>query len=70
MKHSEDQGNLTLFSDGDEILIACDRGHYWTFRATSGQITPPSADADRDVAIPETLERFGPAAMEALRADG
>lgn len=38
MKHSEDSGNLTLFADGDQILIACDKGHYWTLEAESGAV--------------------------------
>lgn len=68
MKHSEDRGNLTLFADGDQILIACDKGHYWTINAKSGKVPKVAPDAAR-AGLPRDLERFGPAAMRALNPD-
>lgn len=69
MKHSSDDGNLTLFSAGGEILIACDRGHYWRFAATEGTVEQPDLTLGHSgarSAAPD-LDKFGPEAMEALR---
>ncbi len=66
MKHSEDKGNLTFFSDGGQILIACDKGHYWMIDAKYGEISPAGDGAARIKLSPD-LDRFGPAAIQALR---
>ena len=68
MKHSEDSGELTLFADGDQLLIACDKGHYWTLEAKSGKVEKSSATETRS-RLPRDLDRFGPAALRALRPD-
>lgn len=77
MKHSSDDGNLTLFAAEGEILIACDRGHYWRFAAQEGKVERPRL-RDSDVAESRgaamdpgelDLDKFGPAAVEALRPD-
>lgn len=65
MKHSDDNGDLTFFSDGDQILIACDKGHYWTFEAKAGEVGRAATPAAR-TRLTHDLERFGPAAMQAL----
>lgn len=66
MKHSEDKGNLTFFSDGGQILIACDKGHYWLIDAKYGEISP-AADGAARIKVSHDLDKFGPAAMQALR---
>lgn len=66
MKHSEDKGSLTFFADGGQILIACDKGHYWMIDAKYGEIAPAGEPAPR-IQISADLDRFGPAAIMALR---
>lgn len=32
-KHQEDNGELSIFTSGDMVLIACEHGHYWVIDA-------------------------------------
>lgn len=66
MKHSDDDGTLTLFADGNKVLIACNRGHYWIFDAQSSGRGPGESSGETVDRVPVDLERFGPAAIEAL----
>ena len=33
MKHTENDGDLSIFAKGDQVLIACNKGCYWIFTA-------------------------------------
>ena len=33
LKHLEDDGELSVFTEGDTVLIACENGHYWLIEA-------------------------------------
>lgn len=30
LKHADDDGDLSIFVSGDEVLFACNHGHAWT----------------------------------------
>jgi hypothetical protein len=30
LKHTDDDGDLSIFVSGDEVLFACNHGHAWT----------------------------------------
>ena len=47
LKHSDDDGDLSVIASGGEILIACNRGHYWIV---------PAAQRSVDVAVNGSLE--------------
>ena len=67
MRHSDDGGTLTLFGSDDEVLIACDQGHYWRIPATGGRVsggTPSRRSVER-----LDLEKFGPEVLGAMRED-
>jgi hypothetical protein len=32
LKHADDDGDLSIFVSGNQILIACNNGHAWTAR--------------------------------------
>lgn len=32
-KHQDDDGELSIFTSGDVVLIACEHGHYWVVAA-------------------------------------
>jgi len=64
-KHTDDDGDLSVFASGDEVLFACSRGHYWVVRAQ--QTSAKDADERGVHRRPaEVAERFGPAAYRAL----
>ena len=31
--HLEDDGDLSVFAEGDLIVLACEHGHYWVINA-------------------------------------
>lgn len=72
-RHHEDDGLLSVFaSDAGEILLACEKGHWWIVDATSsGTARPeqtPANDANLKVDMPmkDLLKRFGPDSLRAL----
>lgn len=32
LKHTDDDGDLSIFVSGDQVLFACNHGHVWTAR--------------------------------------
>jgi len=67
LKHTDDDGELSLFASGNELLIACNRGHFWTLKASQGHVEgavrqSTSAATELD----DLVEQFGEAAPEAL----
>lgn len=67
MKHHDDGGTLTFFADDERGLIACDKGHYWTFDVERHEVEkdPPPKARER---LREELGSFGgPAVLRAIR---
>ncbi|MCW2622333.1 MAG: hypothetical protein JWL64_1935 [Frankiales bacterium] len=71
LKHPDDDGDLSLFASGDEILFACSRGHFWVVSAR--QMCLPSKQED-SVSLTKDEEcvhllaaRFGTRVLAALR---
>lgn len=74
-KHAQDDGDLSVVTSGDEVLIACTHGHYWVLEATMRQAPssdetagPHRAAARHVMTTTPDLEKFGPLAERALRA--
>jgi hypothetical protein len=44
LKHPDDDGDLSMFASGDQILFACSRGHFWVLPAR--QMTLPAQRQD------------------------
>ena len=42
-KHTDDDGDLTMFASGGEVLIACNRGHYWLLKAEQQELPQTEA---------------------------
>lgn len=42
-RHTEDDGELSVFASKDQVLVACARGHYWLLDAEQHRVSP---DAD------------------------
>ena len=69
-QHTDDGGELTLFTSGNELLIACNQGHFWIIPATQGSVEQqdPSHESVRVNAdgVQDLTDRFGSAAAQAL----
>lgn len=35
LKHTEDDGELSVFASGEELLFACSKGHAWIVKASA-----------------------------------
>ena len=78
-KHNDDDGTLSIFTSGDEVLFACSKGHWWIISATSSGKTAKAAAlrANRglslkkptrdDVKIQDLTAKFGPDVLRAMR---
>ena len=78
-KHADDDGELSVITSGNEVLIACTGGHYWVLNAPLQEADDQGKKADdgparegiRTVAHGQSvvgLEKFGPMAARAMRA--
>ena len=38
MKHTDDDGDLSVFAAGDQILFACTGGHFWVIDAKQQEV--------------------------------
>ncbi len=67
MKHHDDGGTLTFFADKERGLIACDKGHYWTFDVERHEVEKDPSPKVRE-RLREDLDRFGGLeVMDAIR---
>ncbi|MGJ7442176.1 hypothetical protein [Aquipuribacter sp. MA13-6] len=41
--HTDDGGDLSIFTSGDEVLIACNEGHYWLLKAEQRDVPDTTA---------------------------
>jgi hypothetical protein len=39
MKHSDDDGDLSVIAGKGQILFACSKGHYWIVEAQEGSVS-------------------------------
>ena len=84
MKHTDDDGELSVFVSGDLVLFACDRGHAWTVPVSIEPGVGPTRHVDTDVGETEDeleelsveheryadlVRRFGPDLPSALGVD-
>ena len=49
LKHTDDDGDLSIFVSGDEVLFACNHGHAWTAPVSIERGAGPTRHADTDV---------------------
>lgn len=54
--HTDDGGDLSIFASGNEILIACNKGHYWLLNAKENSI-PKSERGIRGLHLDTSLTR-------------
>ncbi|WP_147454089.1 hypothetical protein [Tessaracoccus antarcticus] len=40
MEHTQDDGRISIFAGKDEILIACNKGHFWILTAKQESLPP------------------------------
>lgn len=63
LKHTEDDGDLSIFAADDEILIACQKGHFWIVAATKQTFQEKLADR---ATLESVGAKFGQAAERFL----
>ena len=78
LRHSDDDGALSIFISGTQILFVCEHRHWWTLeageageaqkaaarRAVKGVLPRRASSADRSVAA--LSDRFGPAVFDVM----
>jgi hypothetical protein len=84
MKHTDDDGELSVLVSGDLVLFACSKGHAWTAPVSIDPGVGPTRHPDTDVEetedeleelsveherYAELVRRFGPALPRALGFD-
>ncbi|WP_433663939.1 hypothetical protein ACQPW1_18600 [Nocardia sp. CA-128927] len=71
MKHTEDEGDLSLFASGDQILIACSKGYFWVLDASQQLLSksPRHVDAADSPTLASLHDRFGKNSVMFLRSD-
>ena len=78
LKHTDDDGDLSVFASGTEVLFVCSKGHWWIVDASSTG-TAPKAAAKRamegivpqritaaDKSLTALSERFGQDVLKAM----
>ena len=72
-KHTDDDGDLSVFASGGDVAFVCSKGHWWTVAASSTGTTQKSGvnlDADSDAPdLTARSERFGPDVLKAMTAE-
>ena len=81
LKHTDDDGDLSVFISGDLVLFACSKGHAWTAPVSIEPGAGPTRHLDTDVEetqdeleelsveherYAELVRRFGPGVPRAL----
>lgn len=78
LRHTDDDGVLSIFASGDDVLFACSKGHWWIVEATStGSAPRAAAKRAREGVVPQRVtaadknltalsKRFGRGAVEAM----
>ena len=74
MKHTDDDGDLSVFISGDLVLFACSKGHAWTAPVSIEPGAGPTRHLGTDVeetqdeleGYAELVRRFGPDVPRAL----
>lgn len=80
-RHNDDEGALSVFASGDEILFACSKGHWWIVDAKESGKTDQAASrrarqgdlGDRltsdDVKVRDLTSRFGSGVLKAMKLE-
>lgn len=78
MRHTDDDGVLSIFASGADVLFVCSKGHWWSVEASLTGAAPKAAakrtlegiTPQRITAADKTLtalsKKFGPQAIEAM----
>lgn len=81
LKHTDDDGDLSVFASEEQVLFVCSKGHWWVVDAVSTGSAPKSAvsKARKDAAARESSgaqtsvevlsERFGRDVLKAMKLD-
>lgn len=69
LKHTDDDGDLSIFATGNEILFACKKGHYWVVAASDFAKVSSTALLADDKApqAKSNLARFGTDAIKFMK---
>jgi hypothetical protein len=71
VKDPDDNGNISVFFSADEILFACDKGHWWTCAVKDSGKVSRAAKPKTGTAIHASMTRlekdFGPEAVRMMR---
>lgn len=43
LRHTDDDGVLSVFASGSDVLFVCSKGHWWTVEATATGLAPKAA---------------------------
>ena len=70
MKHTDDDGDLSVFAAGDQVLFACTGGHFWVIDAKQQEV-PRKAKGSPKALKAEALSGLSgfdsPEVMRAMR---
>lgn len=48
MRHTEDNKELGVFTQGDQVIIACKGGHFWVLQAQMQEAPVTAANLDAE----------------------
>jgi hypothetical protein len=77
-RHTDDDGELSVFASGEQVLFVCSHGHWWVVSAKeTGVVAKAAADralkgavpdkpSKADVAIAGLADKFGPGVFRAM----
>lgn len=78
MKHTDDNGDLSVFASEEEVLFVCSNGHWWIVNASSTGVAPeatakraldgatPSHNTAAEKSVTALSERFGREVFKAM----
>lgn len=66
MTHQGDEGELSIFAGAEQVLIACNKGHYWLLEAAVHEVRGSDESVDSGTDLEAVLETFGSSVAGAL----
>jgi len=66
MTHQDDGGDLSVFAGADQILFACNKGHYWILEAAVHEVKHREDSPAPDMEVESMVDNFGPDLIGAL----
>ena len=71
VKDPDDNGNISVFFSADEVLFACDQGHWWTCAVKASgkvfQAAKPKAGTAMHASMTRLEKKFGPEPVRMMR---